>query len=124
MINLREKIVSHNKKFIEGKFGLPCILIDPNDGVKRPYRGQVIYHTADENPETGAKLITDMAVLTLHRASLNRIPLAGETWVFGVPKSPKETAITEWYVTGDDLPPQDGSSIGFIRLYGTRTKQS
>jgi len=120
-VNLRERVVRDNKKFLEGVWGLPVELTGPAGAKQSDLRGQVIYHSFTEDPDTGARVISDMICVSLHRLSLTRIPVAGERWQVRVPSFPNESApLIDYLVT--DLAPQDGQSIGFIRLYGTLIK--
>lgn len=104
-------------------FGLPVLLVDP-DGVEHgPYYGQVLYDTRGTD-EAGMPVVVHMPVVTLRKSSLARIPLASEKnrWAVRIPTTPSLTATKETFVLGH--PSEDGNSIGFIRLYLTKTVQS
>jgi hypothetical protein len=120
--NLRERIVADNEKILVGPFGLPGIVVDPTTGIKQSVRGQVIYHSVRINPDTGARLVSEKVCFVVHTANLTRVPALQESWVFAVPATPSETAPLEWYATAIDQPPENGRTFGFVRLYGTRTK--
>lgn len=129
MTNLRELAEADLAITLEDSvngFGLPGILIDPQTGVKAHTAdeifGQIIYDTSGVDSETGAPIIVHRAVFVVRRSSLLRVPQPGELWVVHMPTIPSRTAPKETFVC--DNPREDGGSIGFIRLYCTRTKQA
>jgi hypothetical protein len=124
-LNIREQIESDLATTLEDPngYGLPVLLVDP-DGVEYgPYYGQVLYDTRTTD-ELGVEIIQHHPVVTLRRSSLARIPLETEKnrWLVRIPKTPSLTATKETFVLGH--PSEDGGSIGFIRLYLTKTVQS
>ena len=124
-MNLRELAESDLSDTLENPndFGLPVLLIDP-DGVEHgPYYGQVLYDTRGTD-EVGVEITQHAPVVTLRRSSLVRVPLPSEKdlWAVKVPVTPSLTAAKETFVLGH--PSEDGGSIGFIRLYLTKTVQS
>jgi len=124
-MNLRELIESDLATTLEDPngFGLPVLLVDP-DGVEHgPYYGQVLYDTRGVD-DLGIPISQHMPVVTLRRSSLARVPLATEKerWAVRIPTTPSATATKETFVLGH--PSEDGGSIGFIRLYLTKTVQS
>jgi hypothetical protein len=129
---LREIAEQHLNITLEGRFGLPVELIGP-DGIPQIYsendpttllQAQVLYDTTVQNPETGEEVIIPEPNISLRRSSLVRIPLAGEHWFIKIPETPSATAPKEEYVLSSDLAPQDGRSLGIVRLYLTKAKQS
>jgi hypothetical protein len=124
-VNLRELAEADLAATLEDPddFGLPVLLIDP-DGVEHgPYYGQVLYDTRGMD-ETGIEVTQHTPVVTLRRSTLTRIPLASEKnrWAVKIPTTPSLTAAKETFILGH--PSEDGGSIGFIRLYLTKTAQS
>jgi len=126
MTNLRELAESHLEKTLENPnhFGLPIILISPSGVTYDAIYGQVLYDTRKVDAEMGIEVIVHDPVVTVRRSSLTRIPLASEKgqWACKIPSTPSPTAATETYLVG--RPSEDGSSIGFVRLYLSRTVQS
>jgi hypothetical protein len=132
MGDLRERIELDLRTTLEGRFGLPVELTSPA-GVTQIYskndpelllQGQVMYDTTEFNPETGERVVIPEPVVTLRRSSLDTIPQPGEFWFITIPSKPGESAPKETYVLSTDLPPQDGRSLGIVRLYLTKPKQS
>lgn len=130
MINLREQIEADLLETLEGEFGLPVVLIDP-DGVtydksandpENDLVGQVLYDTMIENPETGQDIIVHKPVVTLRRSSLGRVPVSGEKWVVKIPIVPQYDA--EKVTFSLERPAEEGGAIGFIRLYLMEIEQS
>jgi len=130
MINLREKIEADLSTTLEGRFGLPVVLLSP-DGERQTHskndpeqllQAQVIYDTLQDNPDSGAEVIVHKPVITLRKSSLDRVPLPGERWAFSVPEEPRRDADQVWYLA--ERPREDGSSIGFVRLYGVKMSEA
>jgi hypothetical protein len=130
-MSLRERIERDLAITLEGRWGLPVVLISP-DGVEQstragdstPLKGQILYGLARLNPETGEDVVVDSPVVVLRRSSLSRVPLAGETWIVKIPTTPSMTAPLETFVISPVRPPEGGKSIGFIRLYLQQIEQS
>lgn len=122
-MNLRERIERDLSFSLEGRWGLPVVLISP-DGVRQPLTGQVLYDIVRIDPETGNDVIVETPVVTLRRSSLNRVPLAGENWIVEIPVSPSTTAAMQQYIMSPTRPPEGGRSIGIIRLYLQVVEQS
>lgn len=131
-MSLRELVEQDLAQSLEdqNEWGLPVVLVAP-DGVvydtsvndpTKALSGQVLYDTLVDNPETGGEMIVHKPVVTLRRSSLARVPAAGETWMVKIPTTPSTTASLETFFL--DYPSEEGGSIGFIRLYLTKTKQS
>ena len=130
MINLREQIESDLKYTLEGEFGLPVELKDPDGNVINtdlngdPLVGQILFDYKKFNPDTGEEVIINEPVISLRITSLSRIPKAGEKWQIRIPTSPSSTATLDDYQIDTDRPPEGGKSIGFIRLYPRKLKQA
>lgn len=116
-MNIRELIETDLETTLEGDYGLPIELIDP-DGVEyTDLTGQVLYDSLDEND-----VFSGHPVVVLRVSSLTRVPVDGENWAVKIPESPSTTAPLVTYLW--DKPMQHGKSIGFIKLYLTKTVQS
>lgn len=122
MPNLRELIASDLGTTLEGDFALPVELIDP-DGAEQSLVGQVLYDTTTLDPDTGEPVTVSNPIVSLRRSSLNRIPLAGESWVVRIPTTPSTTAPLEEFLMSKIKPPAGGASIGYIKLYLSRVEQ-
>lgn len=121
-MNLRARVESDLSFTLEGLWGLPVELINPitgaiqtqsaNDNTKL-LKGQVIYDTTVQNPETGLDVVTPKPVVTLRITSLDDIPVRG--WSIRFPISPVDGApMVTHYVDRVD---EDGGSFGFVRIY-------
>ena len=122
-VNLRERIEQDLEHTLEGAFGLPVTLIDP-DGNTETLTGQVLYDTVVEDPATGARVVINEPVVSLRRTSLSRIPAGGENWAIKIPTTPSTTDDTTTFVLDPSKAPEGGASIGFIRLYLKLAAQS
>jgi len=60
--------------------------------------------------------------ITLSEHELERIPKAGEPWVFMVAIDPSEPTVFTTFAMGGK-PPQNGNSIGFIQIFLGEVKQ-
>jgi hypothetical protein len=117
MVNIREQIEVDLETTLEGDFGLPIELIAP-DGVEYTgLTGQVLYDSVDEND-----VFSGHPVAVLRISSLTRVPIDGENWAIKIPESPSTTATLVTYLL--DKPIMHGKSIGFIKLYLTKSEQS
>ena len=116
-MNIREQIETDLEITLEGDFGLPIELIDPNGVVYDDLLGQVLYDSVDEN-----EVFSGHPVVTLRISSLTRVPVDGENWAVKIPESPSLLGTLITYVL--DKPVQHGRSIGFMKLYLTQTVQS
>lgn len=124
MGNLRELVESDLETTLEDSvagFGLPIELIDP-DGNEETVNGQVLYDTIIENPETGQEIVVPKPVVSIRRSSLSRIPKDGESWLVRIPETPAVEANKEDYLL--ERPSEGGRTIGYIRLYLMKAKQS
>jgi hypothetical protein len=131
MVNLRELVESDLETSLEGEFGLPVELTDP-DGVIYTTKkgstdlltGQILYDTVLTSPETLEQMTVNEPIVSLRRSSLTRIPLAGETWGIRIPTSPSLSAPMEDFILTPTRAPEGGASIGFIKLYPQRAIQT
>ncbi len=115
--DLRKLIESDLQYTLEGDYGLPITLIDP-DGNEQEVMGQVLYETHEFEGENVEIVIVEKPHVTVRRSSLNRIPQPNETWAVKIPKTPDRDAETVTYLF--DTPSEGGKSIGFIRLTLTK----
>lgn len=122
-MNLRVQIEEDLALTLESPddYGLPVKLIDPDGGIQE-LNGQVLYDTKVIDPETGLPVIVHQPVVTLRRSSLTRVPRAGEKWAVSIPEVPGPDADKVLHTV--ERAPEDGGSIGFIRLYLMRVKQA
>ena len=102
-------------------FGLPIVLVSP-DGATQEVNGQILYDTKRVDPDTGLDMIVHQPVVTLRRSSLVRIPAAGEKWAVRIPEVPDPAAAKTTHAV--ERAPEEGKSIGFLRLYLTRAIQA
>jgi len=128
-MNLREQAESDLFDTLEDQetgFGLPVVLIAP-DGTKQDksandptldLSGQILYDTLVVDPQSGLEMVIHKPVISLRRSSLDQIPVAGEGWGVMIPETPDRTATKVLHTI--ERAPEDGKSIGFIRLYLTR----
>lgn len=116
MPNLRELAESDLATSLEGEFGLPVILTDP-DGVEHPaVQGQVLYDRIVVEPERDMPILAKTPVVTLRRSTLVRVPQDGERWAVKIPATPSVAAPKVTYIFGPDTPTEGGASIGYIKL--------
>lgn len=129
MLNLRAQAENDLGVTLEGDWGVPVQLMDPDGNVivnnlsGSTLKGQVLFDTVRTNPDTGADMVTSDPIVVLRRSNLSRTPKAGETWHVKIPASSISTTPTEDYIISKDRPPEGGKSLGFIRLYLQRAEQ-
>jgi hypothetical protein len=127
--NLREKAELDLSRTLEGDFGLPVILVDPDGNTitenvaGTTLKGQILYSTTRIDPETGEPIIVNKPVVVLRRASLARVPIPGENWLVRIPIDPTAGAAIGDFLIDPDRSPEGGRDIGFIRLYLRRASQ-
>lgn len=128
-VNLRQKAESDLSITLEGDFGLPVILIDP-DGNEitqniggTTLKGQILYSITRIDPETGESIIVNNPVVVLRRSSLTRVPKPGENWLVRIPIDPTVGASIIDFIIDSDRSPEGGRDIGFIRLYLRKASQ-
>jgi hypothetical protein len=121
--NIRELAESSLSISLEGAFGLPVELVDP-DGVEYTgIEGQVLFNRVEVTPE-GAEMLVREPVAVVRKSSLTRVPLDTDSpkWACRVPLTPSRTAPLVSHIV--ERPVEGGDSIGFIRLYLRRADQS
>ena len=113
------------KETLESEWKMPVELTSP-DGVQQLYSknnpsellgGQVLYSSRRENPETGETIVVNQPVVTLRVSSLVRIPKAGEKWYIKIPTGYEPNASKQSFVFTPDRSPENGTDMGFIKLY-------
>lgn len=129
--NLREQIEQDLGESLEGEWGLPVVLIDP-DGVKyntsandptKSLVGQVMYGKKEFNPDTGQEIYINTPIITLRISSLSRVPENGETWSVQIPTSPSTSAPLVLFIF-KGRPLEGGASLGFLRIYPQKAVQA
>ena len=129
-VNLREQAEQDLEQTLEGDWGLPVVLIDPEGVVydksandeTLPLVGQVLYGKKEFNPDTGTEVYINTPIVTLRVSSLARVPQNGEKWAVKIPTTPSTTADLVTFIF-DERPLEGGTSIGFIRLYLQKAEQ-
>jgi hypothetical protein len=129
--SLREQVESDLAVSLEGDWGLPVVLVEP-DGTTIStslnsggiLMGQVLYDTVGVNPDTGDAMVISNPIVTLRRTSLSRVPISGEKWLVKIPANPSLTAPVEDYVIDPSRAIEGGRTFGFVRLYLRRAKQA
>jgi hypothetical protein len=139
--NLRETIESDLQDTLEGEYGQRIYSLIGPDGIEyaynkhfeselgtdpeqNPLKGQILYNTQEENPDTGEIVVSHQLVVTIRRTSLARIPANGERWYIRLPISPEAGAELKDYVFTPTTPLQDGIDIGFVRIYPQQGEQT
>ncbi len=130
-VNLRKRAESDLGTSLEKEWGLPVVLISPDGEVidtsensGEALTGQVLYDTVTTNPETGEEVIVNNPIVTLRRSSLSRVPVPGERWIVKIPISPDPDADLTEFVISPMRSPEGGRSIGFIKLFLQKAKQT
>jgi hypothetical protein len=129
-MNLRVLVESDLEDTLEGDWGLPVELIDPDGNTHntvagdptRALVGQILYDTLTRDPEDGAEVIIHKPVVTLRRSSLTRVPKENEKWIVKIPLTPNPTANKVTFYL--ERPSEEGGAIGFIRLYLTLVERA
>ncbi len=129
--NLRKRVEADLETSLEKDWGLPVVLVSPDGEVidtsensGDALTGQVLYDTVRVNPETGEPVIVNNPIVTLRRSSLSRVPAPGEKWVVKIPVDPDPDADLTEFVISTARPPEGGRSIGFIKLFLQKAKQT
>jgi hypothetical protein len=129
--NLRERAESLLGLTVEGPFGLPVELTDPDGNIQtlsendgETLKGQALGHRTTINPDTGVELVLVNPILVLRRSSLTRIPEDGEYWHIRMPLDPSETATKHDFMLDPSKSIEGGRSLGEIRLYLKNAVQS
>ena len=132
MENLREQVEADLHESLEGEWGMPVELTSP-DGLTQKFsannpsellKGQCLYFSRQENPETGEAIIINQPVVVLRISSLIREPLAGEKWYIKFQTSPRAGAPMRSWVFTPTKAPEHGTDIGFVRIYPQRIEQA
>ncbi len=84
---------------------------------------QILNDYRSMNPETGEEIIITEPVVTMALSSLNPVPKAGEKWHIRVQLDPTSTELTDC-VLSSTRAPEGGASLGFIRFYPQKVRQS
>ena len=87
-MNLRTRAENDLKTTLEGKWGFPVVLVDPdgNEQTKsaneptKDLMGQILYDHRTIDADSGMEILVNTPVITLRKSSLNRIPKFNETW--------------------------------------------
>ena len=122
-MNLRAVVEADLAHSLEGEWGMSVTLIDPDGEIYEGLKGQVLNFTQQENPETGEVVVVNKPVITLRISSLTRVPLPGEKWIITYPVNPVPGAATKNGLFSATRAPEDGSDIGFMRMYPQETEQ-
>lgn len=131
MENLRATAEKDLYESLESEWKMPVELTSPN-GIRQIYSannptellgGQVLYSSRRENPETGEVIVVNQPVVTLRVSSLVRIPKAGEKWYIKIPTGYEPNAVKQSFVFTPDRSPENGTDMGFIKLYLQRISQ-
>jgi hypothetical protein len=121
MENLRAQMEADLAETLEGEFSSPVELTGP-DGETENVRGTVRYYSTREQPESGETVIVNEPHVALRVSSLRRVPKDGETWFIKIPISPAPDAPLIPFVFSGTRASENGTDIGFIRLYLQRIK--
>ena len=130
-VNLRELADTTMIISVEGVFGLPAELTDP-DGVEyttnnrgTTLKGQLLFDSVEVDPDTGEVMAVEKPIAVFRRLSLTRVPKDGEKWFIRMPLEPKESATKVSLVfDGSQALLTGGKSLGIIRMPLTFTEQS
>jgi hypothetical protein len=131
MENLNVAVESNLYDCIEGEFKVPVELTYPDGSIQTLSEndptellgGMLRNFTVRENMETGEPVVTHQPVLTLRRSSLSQEIKAGANLMVKVPITPGGDPSLSLLAT-TDRSPEDGSDLGFIRLYLQQAEQS
>jgi hypothetical protein len=129
---LRAQIESDLADCIEGEFGVPVSLTDPNgvvydtnaNNTTLPLLARVLYDQRKETVnKSGDPVIVYETVVTLRRSSLARVPAAGERWKVSIPKDSTVGAPYSTFLVTLGRANESGRSIGYISLYPSDAEQ-
>ena len=131
-MNLRERAIKDSKKQNLKNWGLPIVLIDPDGNTyntdaetdEQLMALQILYDYKRINPETGEEVTINEPIVTIALSSLSRIPQSGEKWIINMPADPSEVTQYETFIHSSTRAVEGGRSLGFIRLYPQKAKQS
>lgn len=122
--NLRVLAESHLLISLEGVWGIEVDLTGPDGEQQLGLKGQVLYDRTEQNPATGQEVFVNEPVVVLRYSSLSPAPQTGEVWQVRIPVSPQVGALKGDFVLDKGRAVEGGRSIGFIRLYPKKAKQS
>ena len=130
MIKLREQIEKDLRESLEREWKVDIELTSPDGDVQvysknnpsEKLGGQILYFTKATDPVTGESIIVHQPVAVIRISSLDRIPQSGENWYIKMPTRPG--GVKESFVFTGDKAIEDGTDIGFIRIYPQRIKRS
>lgn len=120
--NLRHLAERNLSVTLEGAWALDVRLIGPDGTVHTEslnggnLRGQVLYESAELDPETGQAVVVGEPTVTLRRTSLPVVPQAGQNWIFQIPQDPTQNAPLVDYALDPTRPPSGGRSLGIIKF--------
>lgn len=132
MENLRAQIESDLHDSIEGEFGIPIQLTNP-DGDTQIYsknnpeellKAQVLYTSRSVDPVTGETIIINQPCVSIRVSSLDRVPADNEKWFIKMPVSPDEGAELLNFIFTTTKTREHGFDIGFIKIYPQRIENS
>lgn len=132
--NIRKLVEANLDKTLEGSWGLPIVLINPDGeeqtikkGTSDILKGQVNYVTVETEPDTGERVVVNKPNVAIRLSSLDRIPAEGEKWSVRIPPRPDpDIPVSEFdtYVVNTDRAMGVNSSIGFIILHLFKANQA
>ena len=130
-MNLREHVATDGLKLsMEGNFGLPVVLIDPDGATidtnedDDTLKGQVLYDRIAEDPETGDEIVINEVQISIRKTALSRVPKKGETWKIAFPLDPSDPDTLTTHLLSKNRAPIGGSSVGFVKLFPGDVDQS
>lgn len=115
---------------IEGEFGLPVILKNPNDILidetvdGRPLKGFVRRSYFDTRDQRGAndRTLINSPVVKLRLSSLPEIPTTGANWFIAIPEGPQDGAAMEWFFLDPNKPVEINRDKGTVKLFIVKVK--
>jgi hypothetical protein len=119
-LNLRALAARDLETTIEGEFGSPVTLTDPDGKIVsetadgRPLTGRVLY-TRTENNADGEPVSVKKPSVLLRWSSLSRHPKTGEVWGIEIPAGP-DTPHKKMCLLDKNYAVEGSNSIGTIRL--------
>ena len=132
MSNLRQLAIKDLKSQNLKDWSLPVIFVDP-EGISYstdnetglPLKAvQILYDYLKLDP-SGMEILVNEPVIVMMRNSLSRIPLSDERWQVKFPLNPETPdVLADNYFLNADRAPEGGQSLGFIRFYPLKGKQS
>lgn len=151
MTNLRQLVEKDLSQTLEGEFKVPVELIGPDGQIYNTTEnlivcgassaicggqnivsgvtsgelgGQVLYNTVRVNPDTGEAMVVNNPIIVLRQSSLRRSFISGENWVIRIPLNVTDFSQKTDFAFTATRAHEHSQSIGFVRIYPTRIKQS